>query len=198
MSEINLDLKFGTIANYPKLVRYELAVKLGKKCVDFIGIDLFCLLLDGYVLNTHYHDDLSCISDNTYTLHATAKALEGFLKKIIKTKRLKEDSKDEIGDVFGRKSSVVKKRLKNKHLISKVKYVWGFCRNDVMHYSEVKDDVPGQLLLCNPRRTKTLEESLKKFYIIVDLINDLHDDLYGKDIIKDTIILNKYIQISRE
>ena len=133
MKKLYLDSLYG----YPKKEIYMLANKLGRRLTDFLGKELFCLLLDSKILMTSFSvKKLRCISDETYKLHPVAKSLEGFLNKVINGKKLRKNKNDLIGGVFGKEDELVRKKIKDKRLIAKTKSVWDFCRNDIMHYTK--------------------------------------------------------------
>ena len=101
MKKLYLQFQF---SGYPKKDIYCLAYTLGRRLSDFLGKEIFSLLLDSKILlNVFQVKKLRCISDGTYKLHSAAKALEGFLLKVIKGKGLQEQATDRIGDVFGKK-----------------------------------------------------------------------------------------------
>ena len=165
MKKIYFDLSF---RRYPKKEVYSLAYELGRRLAEFLGIELFKLLLDSRILlyKAFRLKQLQCISDETYKLHPAAKALEGFLKKTIKGKKLKEDRTDSIGAVFGKKDRVVRRKIKDKRLIAKTKSVWDFCRNDIMHYSSTG--------------SRHFLDMFKKYNEIIEIVILLYKDFYGK------------------
>lgn len=135
MKKIYLPLIFHC---YSKFDIYSLAGEFGDGLCDFLEEDLFCMLLDSQKLVYHRPKDLFFMKDLSYILHPAAQALEGFLEKIIWRKKLKKNKKDKIGDVFGKKDDMVRAKIKNRKLIARVKSIWDFCRNDVMHYPDSK------------------------------------------------------------
>lgn len=147
---------------YPKMELYSLANKFGRQLVDYLGKDMFSLLLDSKILQRNYNKSLYCISDKTYQIHPAAKALEGFLEKLLKNKKLKENTADKIGDVFGMKQSKIRNKIKDRRLIAKTKSAWDFCRNDAMHFGGKKPDI-----------SKLNDE-------IEEIIISLFCDFYGK------------------
>jgi len=165
MKHIHFDISF---YGYSKKEVYSLAYDLGENLSGFLGEDLFKLLLDSNILlyKTINLKTLRNISDETYKLHPASKALEGFLKKVIKGKKLKENKNDNIGGVFGKNDRMVRAKIKDKRLIAKTKSVWDFCRNDIMHHSSV--DYRGFI------------EMSKKYQEIIELIILLYRDFYGK------------------
>jgi len=166
---------------YPKKEIYSLAFGLGRRLINYLGEELFLLLLDSQVLLNYYPREIRCISDETYKIHPAAKALEGFLNKVIRGKKLKMSKGDSIGEVFGKKDEVVRKKIKNKKLIAKTKSVWDFCRNDVMHFS--------------PNRNRYSWRVRKKYEEITEIIVLLFKDFYGKTEPDDEIreCLRKYV-----
>lgn len=169
MGKVNLEHNF---YSYPRYYVYRLANNFGVRLLDFLGKDLIKLLLDTEVLISHYHKDLSCISEDSYKLHPSAKALEGFLKKVLNGKKLREDTNDQIGDVFGGKQSIARKKMRDPRLIAKVKTVWDYCRNDIMHYGG---------------RKLTVFDLRKKNDEIKEIILEIFIDLYGKSVPSDKI-----------
>lgn len=163
MKKLHLDL---LSYNYPKKEVYLLAHNLGRRLTDFLGKDIFTLLLDSKILLYSGIKSLRCISDETYKLHPAAKALEGYLNKVIKGKKLQEDELDRIGEVFGKKDQKVRQKIKDRRLIAKTKTVWDFCRNDVMHFSSTG--------------FSDFSSLNKKYKEIIELIILLFKDFYGK------------------
>lgn len=162
MKKLYLNILWG----YPKKQVYGEAHTLGRRLVDFLGKELFSLLLDSRILlNTFGIKKFYCVSDETYKLHPAAKALEGFLLKVIKGKKLQEQAMDKIGEVFGKKDRIVRQKIKDRKLIAKTKSVWDFCRNDVMHFKQEK---PSSL------------DVGKKYDEIIELMVLLFQDFYGK------------------
>lgn len=163
MKKLHLDFLYG----YPKKEIYGLSHELGKNLTNFLGKELFTLLLDSKILlNSFTVKKLQCIEDETYKLHPAAKALEGFLLKVIKGQKLQEHKRDVIGTVFGKKDEIVRQKIKEKKLIAKTKSVWDFCRNDIMHYSL--------------KRSVNYTESQKKYTEIIETMILLFKDFYGK------------------
>ncbi len=164
MKKLYLDYLYG----YPKKEVYGLANELGSRLTDFLGEDLFCLLLDSRILMLSFKiKKLQCVSDETYKLHPAAKSLEGFLNKVIKGKSLKKSKNDLIGGVFGKEDYLVRIKIKDKRLIAKTKSVWDFCRNDIMHYTE-------------NHSSSGYGELSKKYEEIIDIMTNLFTDFYGK------------------
>jgi len=110
MAKVNLEWDF---YGYPKYHVYELANAFGTRLFDFLGKDLCSLLLDSEVLVNCTSKELKCMSENTYKLHPAAKAFEGFLNKVIKGKKLRQDKEDKIGNVFGDKQVITRNKRNN-------------------------------------------------------------------------------------
>jgi len=182
MKKLYLD----SLYEYPKKEVYILANKLGRRLVDFLGKEIFCLLLDSKILLATFKiKRLPCFSDDTYKLHAAAKALEGYLRKVIEGKKLQEFKDDTIGNVFGKKDKEVRKKIKDKKLIAKTKAVWDFCRNDIMHYSSSQSHQP--------------LEMYDRYKEIVEIIPLLFKDFYGRTEPDEEIKKNykKYVRFKR-
>lgn len=162
MSKVNLEWSFW---GYPKYYVYDLANSFGPRLMDFLGEDMCKLLLDSEILTNHSSKELNRVSDETYKLHPAAKALEGFLEKVIKGKKLRQDKNDRIGNVFGDKQTIARSKMRDPRLIAKVKATWDYCRNDIMHYG-------GQELSFLTLK-KTHDE-------IKEIIFAVYTDLYGK------------------
>jgi len=177
MTKLYLNISF----NHPKEEVYCLAHTLGKRLSEYLGEELFALLLDSKILlNSFSIKKLQCTKDKTYELHPAAKALEGFLLKVIKGKKLKESESDNIGGVFGKKDAILRQKIKDKKIIAKTKSVWDYCRNDIMHYS--------------PNHEYSSSEERKKYDEIVEVMLLLYKDLYGRTEPDDKIDkgFNKY------
>ena len=151
---------------YPKKEVYDLAYHLGERLTNFLGEDIFILLLDSKILLTSQISKIGYEGDKTFKLHSASKALEGFLLKIIKGKKLKQDINDKIGEVFGKKDNITKQKIKDKKLIARTKTAWDFCRNDIMHFSVNKRST--SLDMYNNHRE------------IIDIMKLLYTDFYGK------------------
>jgi hypothetical protein len=113
--------------------------------------------------------ELNFLFDESYKLHNAAKALEGFLEKLIEGKSLKMDKTDSIGFVFGKKDDLVRRKIKDKRLIAKTKAVWDFCRNDIMHYSQSKY-----------KKITIISNKWDLYRDIIELMRELYNDFYGK------------------
>jgi hypothetical protein len=132
--------------------------------MDYLGKRMFFLLLDSKILLYNYEKKLNFISDETYKLQPACKVLEGFLKKLIKQKKLRQSEEDNIGDVFGNKQGTLRTKIKDRRLIAKTKTVWDFCRNEVVHYDENKNYYSGDLI--------------NKFNQITEIMILLFEDFY--------------------
>ncbi len=178
MKKLHLSFLYG----YSKKEVYLLADKLGRRLTDFLGKDIFMLLLDSKILLYANIKGLRCISDETYKLHPAAKALEGYLNKVIKGKKLQEAKSDTIGEVFGKKDQKVRQKIKDRRLVAKTKTVWDFCRNDIMHFSSTS--------------SSDFSSLNKKHEEIIELIVLLFKDFYGKTERDEEIKkgLNKYFR----
>lgn len=181
--KIYYDINF---IGYPKDKIYSLAYDLGRELSEYLGVKAISLLLDSHSLilpqslvKLPYY-----IKDRTYQLHSAGKTLEYFLKKLIKRKKLNENPYDEIGHVFGERSSKLKAKIKDRKLIAKTKAVWDYSRNSVMHYSD------------------TFNEEIRyhDYEEIVKLIISLYKDFYGKTEPDDEIkkgwqeyVISKYL-----
>lgn len=179
MKKINFEHSFFM---YEKKDVYLLAMRLGRRLTEYLGEDIVKLLLDSN--NLLKTAKLPYTADHSYKLHCSAKALEGFLEKLIKGKELRKDPEDKIGDVFGKKDEITRKKIKDKRLIAKTKSVWDFCRNDIMHY-------------CPKRRNRY--DEFNKYQETLDLIIDLYHDFYGKSVADNEIWngFTKYVKIKK-
>lgn len=155
--------------------KYILAKKLGRQLVDYLGEELFTLLVDSKVLMSKRL--INIFSDASYTLHPAAKSFEGFLKKLIKQQKLCESKDDEIGNVFGNKQGRLRKKIKELKIISKTKTVWDYSRNDTMHYKS--------------KNKISFIEVGDRFDDIIEVIQVLFKDFYGKSL-PDEEINKKY------
>lgn len=151
------------IYGYPEDEIYSLAYRLGRELINYIGRDLFLLLLDSRILLQKHKFKTS---EESWQLHPASKCLEGYLAKLISRKKLYEDKNDDIGDVFGRKSNKLRRIVKNKKLIEKTKSTWSFCRNDIMHYQK--------------NNKYRIMEMNKRYEEILDTVIYLFEDLYTK------------------
>lgn len=152
-------------SGYPKKEVWHLAHKLGNNLSCFLGAKKFKLLLDSKVLIDSWKIKfLRPVSDDSYKLHSAAKALEGFLKKIIKGQKLESENFNKIGKIFGGRHSDLSKKIKDARLIAKTKSVWDFCRNEIMHFT---------------KKECSLDER-KKYDEIIEIMKLLFEDFYGK------------------
>lgn len=161
---------------YPKYHVYRLAEHFGTRLVDFLDKDIYKLLLDSEVLTRH--TGYPSVSEETFKLHPSAKALEGFLEKVIKGKGLRVDKNDKIGNVFGDKQIIARKKMRDRRLIAKIKATWDYCRNDIVHYG-------GKRLSYTD--ISRIRDDIKQ------IIFDVYTDLYGK-----SSPTEKIIEIRRE
>jgi len=167
MRTFSLEVWFST---YPLGQVYSLANRLGRRLINYLGKDKFALLLESELLSGSVCRDAVYFSDHSYKLHPAALALEGFLKKLIDGQHLKENTNDNIGEVFGKKDSLVRFKIRNRKLIAKTKSVWDFCRNDVMHYSNAS----------SYRFRPAWHNVRERYQEIVEIIEMLYADFYGK------------------
>lgn len=161
MKKIHLEF-LHQLDGYPADEVYLLAHQLGRRLLEYIGKDIFKLLLDSKVLMNEHKPN---ISDNSYKLHNAAKGFEGYLLKVIRGKQLSPGSNNSIGDIFGKNDQIVRNKIKDKKVVAKVKSVWDFCRNDVMHFS--------------PKKTYG-SEVFKKYDEIIETIILVFNGFYGK------------------
>ncbi len=154
------------LRNYPDHVSYYLADKFGRRLLDYLGEDIFMLLLDSRTLVSFHDTKLNVLSDDSYKVVNASKALEGFLEKLINGKKLRMDKGDKIGEVFGKKDSIVRAKIKDKKLIAKAKSIWDYSRNDIMHYS--------------PNKKKSVLREYELVDDIIELVKELYSDFYGK------------------
>lgn len=169
-NRINRKIYLEYLWEYPEDLKYRLAKILGRQLLDYLGEDIFCLLLDADVLlGAHSIRTF----DKSYKIHPAAKALEGFLRKMIKRKKLYQDSKDQIGDIFGEKQKTLRLKINDKKLIAKTKAVWDYCRNDIMHYAEDKNF--------------NFVEIHKRYEDIIQIIQLIYQDFYGASVSDDEI-----------
>lgn len=164
---------------YPKKETYQLAYIFGRRLVDYLGRDGFCMFLDSKVLL--FSDRTSAISavrDQSYLIHTSSKGLEFFLRKLIDGKSLKRSITEEIPNTFDNTNPNLGK-IKNRKLILKTKSTWGFCRNEIMHPS---------------KNNFTYSEALDRFDDIINLVVELYKDFYGKTEPDQEIVdgFNKY------
>ena len=153
--------------SYPKKEVYFLASNFGRRLVDYLGEEGFCLFLDSKVLlYSNDPKEIWGVRDKTYKLHSAAKGLEFFLRKVIKGQSLGRNQKDKISETFDYNNPKLSK-LKNRKLILKTRSTWEFCRNEIMHRSEHK---------------YTFGEILDKYGGIVNLVLELFKDFYGKTV----------------
>lgn len=162
---------------------FRLAYDLGYELSNFLGENIFKPLLDSQILLST--PPPRGIEDYSYRIHPAAKALEGFLLKLIRERHLYMDKNYEIGRVFGEESQKVRKKIHDKKLIARTKSVWDFCRNDIMHFESTE-----KITIINVRR---------KYQEIIDLIKLLYKDFYTVSKPNEEIIqgYNKYIRSAK-
>lgn len=161
MKKVYLDYLY----SYPKKEVYVLSHLLGRRLVDFLGEEGFCLLLDSRVLiYSRDPKEIWSVRDKTYKLHSVAKGLEFFLKKLINGQKLKRNDSENIPNTFDNSNEKLSK-IKNRKLILRTKSTWEFCRNEIMH--------PSKLNISS-------SDVFDKYDEIIYLIVDLFKDFYGK------------------
>ena len=110
MKKLYLNLLY----SYPQKEVYFLAYILGRRLINFLGEEGFCLLLDSKVLLfSSEPKELWGVRDKTYKLHSGSKGLEYFLRRLIRGQSLKRNENEDIPNTFDNSNPNLKK-IKNR------------------------------------------------------------------------------------
>lgn len=156
------------IHGYPEKDKYIFAHDLGSELLDYLGKDVFLLLLDSRILL----NSSIFLSDQSWQLTPAAKGFGGFLNKLADRKGLRKDKNDKnLGNIYSENNPRLRSKIQDSKLIKITNVTWEFCRNEILHYR--KDKIV---------RFGTMR---KKYEEIVEVVKELFQDLYNKKSIPD-------------